>query len=117
MLNVSETSMAALIPDKLSELVRSARHHLRRVYPSIFRLDSSNLCPLQMWHTGTQLACLNWQYYDEGMQLNEALFAGTMGYVLKPCLEKPQGKPSRLTGEIFGVSSCKYPPMDQSIYI
>jgi hypothetical protein len=27
---------------------------------------------------------LNWQETDEGMMLNEGMFAGTGGYVLKP---------------------------------
>ncbi|KAG6331954.1 hypothetical protein ID866_7132 [Astraeus odoratus] len=79
MFNVDESSMLSLMPLKLPELVQSAKRYLRRVYPSGLRLDSSNLHPLREWRCGTQLACLNWQHYDGGMQLNEGLFAGTMG--------------------------------------
>ncbi|GIJ83706.1 phospholipase C [Aspergillus pseudoviridinutans] len=61
--------------------------YLTRVYPSGFRLRSSNFDPLKFWRRGVQMAALNWQTYDIGMQLNQAMFAaGTdrTGYVLKP---------------------------------
>ncbi|OJJ80898.1 putative 1-phosphatidylinositol-4,5-bisphosphate phosphodiesterase Plc1 [Aspergillus glaucus CBS 516.65] len=63
------------------------RKYLTRVYPSGFRLRSSNFDPLKFWRRGVQMAALNWQTYDIGMQLNQAMFAaGTdrMGYILKP---------------------------------
>ncbi|PWY77514.1 PLC-like phosphodiesterase [Aspergillus heteromorphus CBS 117.55] len=63
------------------------RKYLTRVYPSGFRLRSSNFDPLKFWRRGVQMAALNWQTYDVGMQMNQAMFAaGTdrTGYVLKP---------------------------------
>ncbi|OOG00767.1 hypothetical protein ASPCADRAFT_202596 [Aspergillus carbonarius ITEM 5010] len=63
------------------------RKYLARVYPSGFRLRSSNFDPLKFWRRGVQMAALNWQTYDVGMQMNQAMFAaGTdrTGYVLKP---------------------------------
>ncbi|CRK27254.1 hypothetical protein BN1723_003441 [Verticillium longisporum] len=33
---------------------------------------------------GVQMVALNWQYLDEGMMLNEGMFAGEQGWVLKP---------------------------------
>ncbi|EHA18183.1 hypothetical protein ASPNIDRAFT_207992 [Aspergillus niger ATCC 1015] len=63
------------------------RKYLTRVYPSGFRLRSSNFDPLKFWRRGVQMAALNWQTYDVGMQLNQAMYAaGTdrTGYVLKP---------------------------------
>lgn len=63
------------------------RKYLTRVYPSGFRLRSSNFDPLKFWRRGVQMAALNWQTYDIGMQLNQAMFAaGTdrTGYILKP---------------------------------
>ncbi|KAF5860539.1 Phospholipase C [Aspergillus alliaceus] len=63
------------------------RKYLTRVYPSGFRLRSSNFDPLKFWRRGVQMAALNWQTYDIGMQMNQAMFAaGTdrTGYVLKP---------------------------------
>lgn len=110
MLNVDETSIVSLMPQKLSDLVISAECYLRRVYPSGLRLNSSNLDPLKEWQNGTQIACLNWQHYDEEMQLNEGLFAGTMGYVVKPSQELTQGSRNiHFTGEIIGVSSLPLP--------
>ncbi|KAL4977368.1 hypothetical protein BDW66DRAFT_158976 [Aspergillus desertorum] len=61
--------------------------YLTRVYPSGFRLRSSNFDPLKFWRRGVQMAALNWQTYDIGMQMNQAMFAAgsdRTGYVLKP---------------------------------
>lgn len=61
--------------------------HLMRVYPHAFRINSSNFDPLKFWRRGVQMVALNWQTYDLGQQLNEAMFAGgndRTGYVLKP---------------------------------
>ena len=33
---------------------------------------------------GSQVAALNWQRYDKGVQINEAMFVGSGGWVLKP---------------------------------
>ncbi|RAO66118.1 uncharacterized protein BHQ10_002130 [Talaromyces amestolkiae] len=63
------------------------KRFLTRVYPSAFRLKSSNFDPISFWRSGVQMAALNWQTYDIGMQINQAMFAaGTdrTGYVLKP---------------------------------
>jgi phosphatidylinositol phospholipase C delta len=60
---------------------------LMRVYPHAFRINSSNFDPLKFWRRGVQMAALNWQTYDLGQQLNEAMFASgndRTGYVLKP---------------------------------
>jgi len=68
---------------------------LMRVYPSGHRITSSNFDPLRFWRRGVQMAATNWQTYDLGQQLNEAMFAGgddRSGYVLKPTelrLENP----------------------------
>jgi len=60
------------------------RHFLMRAYPSGLRIRSSNLDPAVFWRKGIQIVALNWQNWDEGMMLNEGMFAGTGGYVLKP---------------------------------
>ncbi|KAJ4305866.1 hypothetical protein N0V90_001399 [Kalmusia sp. IMI 367209] len=60
---------------------------LMRVYPGGHRITSSNFDPLRFWRRGVQMAATNWQTYDLGQQLNEAMFAGgddRTGYVLKP---------------------------------
>ncbi|EFW99981.1 1-phosphatidylinositol-bisphosphate phosphodiesterase [Grosmannia clavigera kw1407] len=61
--------------------------YLMRVYPKPYRIGSSNFSPLAHWRRGVQMAALNWQTYDLGMQLNTAMFTGSTdqsGYVLKP---------------------------------
>ncbi|KAI0448360.1 PLC-like phosphodiesterase [Xylaria acuta] len=60
------------------------RHYMMRTYPSGMRIQSSNLDPPVFWRKGIQIVALNWQKWDEGMMLNEAMFTGTGGYVLKP---------------------------------
>ncbi|TAQ86825.1 hypothetical protein B7494_g4860 [Chlorociboria aeruginascens] len=61
--------------------------YMMRVYPNAMRLSSTNFDPLKYWRRGVQMVALNWQTYDLGMQMNDAMFAaGTdqSGYVLKP---------------------------------
>lgn len=60
------------------------RDYLMRAYPSGMRVNSSNLEPLFLWSQGVQMAALNWQSWDKGMMLNEGMFAGEEGWVLKP---------------------------------
>lgn len=60
---------------------------LMRVYPHAFRITSTNFDPLKFWRRGVQMVALNWQTFDLGQQLNQAMFAGgndRTGYVLKP---------------------------------
>jgi phosphatidylinositol phospholipase C delta len=67
---------------------------LMRVYPSFHRVTSTNFEPLSYWRRGVQMAALNWQTYDLGQQLNEAMFTGgndRTGYVLKPAALRLEG--------------------------
>ncbi|KAF9770443.1 hypothetical protein IL306_012022 [Fusarium sp. DS 682] len=66
-----------------SSLELYGTQHLVRVYPDPNRVDSSNFDPLQCWRHGVQMAALNCQTDDFYMSLNEAMFHGTSGYVLK----------------------------------
>jgi phosphatidylinositol phospholipase C, delta len=73
--------------DNKDQLEEHNKKCLMRVYPSGFRVLSDNFDPLKFWRRGVQMAALNWQTYDLGMQLNEAMFAAAddqTGYVLKP---------------------------------
>lgn len=94
-----------------SNLIQRARTNLRRIYPKGTRITSTNLDPLLFWRNGSQIASLNWQHYDKAMQLNEALFVGSPGWILKPALMLGMGDGMvgrlRLVGEIAGVSSCE----------
>lgn len=61
--------------------------YLMRVYPDRTRYASTNFDPLIYWRRGVQMAALNWQTFDLGTQLNQAMFEGgsdQSGYVLKP---------------------------------
>lgn len=60
------------------------RNYLMRAYPSGLRVSSSNLDPSVFWRKGVQMVALNWQRWDQGMMLNEGMFAGEGGWVLKP---------------------------------
>ena len=60
------------------------RNYLMRAYPAATRLSSSNLDPAVFWRKGVQMVALNWQKWDAGMMLNEAMFGTTDGWVLKP---------------------------------
>ena len=73
--------------EKKAQLEKHNVRYLMRVYPSGFRVNSSNFDPLGFWRRGVQMVALNWQTYDLGVQLNEAMFASgddKSGYVLKP---------------------------------
>ena len=60
------------------------RSYLMRAFPSGMRVRSDNLDPAVFWRKGVQMVALNWQRWDEGMMLNEGMFSGSGGYVLKP---------------------------------
>ncbi|XP_041479378.1 uncharacterized protein LOC121427179 isoform X1 [Lytechinus variegatus] len=63
-------------------------HNLCRVYPSAYRIDSSNFNPQTLWNCGCQLVALNYQTEGRAMQLLRAKFRanGNCGYVLKPSI-------------------------------
>jgi len=82
--NLSESTLGKLLPASLQTLVTNSSRYMRRVYPKFMRITSSNLEPLTHWRSGTQVAALNWQRYDKGVELNEAMFVGSGGWILKP---------------------------------
>ncbi|OTA61622.1 PLC-like phosphodiesterase [Hypoxylon sp. EC38] len=82
--SLSEGGVAEVHENEAARLFEHNREYLMRTYPSGMRIGSSNLDPLTFWRKGIQIVALNWQKWDEGMMLNEGMFAGTGGYVLKP---------------------------------
>ena len=86
------THVFSLSEKKLMEIHASSgptlfshnRYYLMRAFPSGMRVRSDNLDPSVFWRKGVQMVALNWQRWDEGMMLNEAMFSGSSGYVLKP---------------------------------
>lgn len=57
---------------------------MMRAYPKGLRVSSSNLDPAPFWRQGVQMVALNWQNLNAAMMLNQAMFQGTQGWVLKP---------------------------------
>lgn len=82
--SLSEAKVVDMSKSNGHELFSHNRNYLMRAYPSGMRVDSSNLEPLFLWSQGVQIAALNWQKWDKGMMLNEGMFAGEEGWVLKP---------------------------------
>ncbi|KAI9852617.1 MAG: hypothetical protein M1838_000065 [Thelocarpon superellum] len=82
--SLSEKSLMSLHETHGAALFHHNRHFLMRAYPKGLRVSSSNLDPSVFWRKGVQMVALNWQRWDEGMMLNEGMFAGTNGWVLKP---------------------------------
>lgn len=97
--SLSEKSINSMLKDtiKCASIDKHNRKYFMRVYPSKIRLKSSNFLPMKYWSHGVQMVATNWQTYDLGQQVNEALFESTNknGYVLKPeALRKPLLKSS-----------------------
>ncbi|KAK4208582.1 PLC-like phosphodiesterase [Rhypophila decipiens] len=84
LINVSETGLSGLMGANSVRIAQHNAKHLMRVFPKGTRISSRNLPPVKFWALGAQICALNWQTFGASMQLNEALFAGTDGYVLKP---------------------------------
>jgi phosphatidylinositol phospholipase C, delta len=82
--SLSERAVVEVHEKERESLFDHNRHFIMRAFPSGLRIRSSNLDPPIFWRKGIQIVALNWQNWDEGMMLNEAMFAGTGGYVLKP---------------------------------
>lgn len=91
LINVSESGLSGLMPANFDKIGRHNSEHLMRVYPKGTRISSKNLNPVPFWGVGAQICALNWQTFDASMQLNEALFAGSDGYILKPAALRKGG--------------------------
>jgi phosphatidylinositol phospholipase C delta len=84
LINISESGLAPQAKQHAAEIAQHNTRHLMRVFPKGTRISSQNLSPIPFWAVGAQICALNWQTFGLGMQLNDALFAGSSGYVLKP---------------------------------
>ncbi|EXJ63652.1 uncharacterized protein A1O5_11413 [Cladophialophora psammophila CBS 110553] len=99
LINVSETGLRAHMPAANDKIARHNARHLMRVYPKGTRISSRNLKPVQFWGIGAQVCALNWQTFGASIQLNEALFSGTDGYVLKPAALRAGGSGTLNSGK------------------
>ncbi|WFD30770.1 phosphoinositide phospholipase C [Malassezia sp. CBS 17886] len=88
MFSLSERKALRLIRTSNPDLVKHNISHLTRIYPGLSSLsrlsNSANYIPVDMWAAGCQLVALNWQTRDRGLELNQAMFDASRGYVLKP---------------------------------
>uniref|UniRef100_A0A8C0G1V6 Phosphoinositide phospholipase C n=1 Tax=Chelonoidis abingdonii TaxID=106734 RepID=A0A8C0G1V6_CHEAB len=85
-LSFSETRAHQVVQQKSEQFILYNQKQLTRIYPSAYRIDSSNFNPLPYWNAGCQLVALNYQSDGRMMQVNQAKFRmnGNCGYVLKP---------------------------------
>lgn len=98
LINVSESGLSKHLPASAVPISRHNAHHLMRVYPKGTRIGSSNLKPVAFWGIGAQICALNWQTFGTSNQLNDALFNGSEGYVLKPAALRAGGDGNIGTG-------------------
>jgi hypothetical protein len=82
--SLSEKTLMEVHETQPEILFNHNKHFFMRAYPKGLRINSGNLNPSVFWRTGVQIVALNWQRWDGGMMQNEAMFAGTPGWVLKP---------------------------------
>ncbi|XP_058489368.1 1-phosphatidylinositol 4,5-bisphosphate phosphodiesterase eta-1 isoform X3 [Solea solea] len=85
-LSFSETRAQSLVHHRTEHFLTFNQRQLSRIYPSAYRIDSSNFNPQFYWNVGCQLVALNYQTEGRMMQINRAKFMvnGGSGYVLKP---------------------------------
>ncbi|XP_068136968.1 1-phosphatidylinositol 4,5-bisphosphate phosphodiesterase eta-1 isoform X4 [Hyperolius riggenbachi] len=85
-LSFSETRAHQVVQQRSDQFMLYNQKQLTRIYPSAYRIDSSNFNPVPYWNAGIQLVALNYQTEGRMMELNRAKFKvnGNCGYVLKP---------------------------------
>ncbi|PFH58600.1 hypothetical protein XA68_13460 [Ophiocordyceps unilateralis] len=82
--SISENRILELWQRQSRDVFQHNKYYFMRAFPAGRRIDSSNPDPSLFWRKGVQMVAMNWQHLDEGMMLNEAMFAGEKGWVLKP---------------------------------
>uniref|UniRef100_A0A3Q1BGG2 Phosphoinositide phospholipase C n=1 Tax=Amphiprion ocellaris TaxID=80972 RepID=A0A3Q1BGG2_AMPOC len=95
--SLNETVMNQILQLKPAELVRLNQRQLLRVYPSNYRVDSSNFNPQPYWNAGCHMVAMNYQTQGRMLELNQAKFSsnGNCGYILKPkCMCKTAFNPA-----------------------
>ncbi|KAI6780613.1 1-phosphatidylinositol bisphosphate phosphodiesterase-like protein [Emericellopsis cladophorae] len=82
--SISENKILDLNERYHREMFKHNRCFFMRAYPAGRRIASTNPDPSLFWRKGVQMVAMNWQCFDEGMMLNEGMFANEKGWVLKP---------------------------------
>ena len=81
---LSESKVISLLEQDRTGLFKHNLEYLMRAYPKGTRVRSSNLDPGPFWRQGVQIVALNWQQTNAAMMMNEAMFAGSGGWINKP---------------------------------
>lgn len=113
--SLSEDNFLSLTADdsKVRRMLAHNRDFFMRIYPRGTRVNSSNPDPSFHWRRGVQMVAMNWQSTDEGMMINDAMFAGTNGWVLKP----PSLLSDNTTTEMTNMSSGQHRTIDLRITV
>lgn len=82
--SISESRIMELHEKYPREVFTHNKNFFMRAFPAGRRINSSNPDPSLFWRRGVQMVAMNWQNLDEGMMINEAMFDGEDGWVLKP---------------------------------
>ncbi|KAM0453892.1 hypothetical protein ACHAO4_004638 [Trichoderma viride] len=82
--SISEGRIIELHEKYPREVFTHNKNFFMRAFPAGRRINSSNPDPSLFWRRGVQMVAMNWQNMDEGMMVNEAMFDGEDGWVLKP---------------------------------
>ncbi|KAF4978798.1 hypothetical protein FZEAL_4881 [Fusarium zealandicum] len=82
--SINENRILELHQKEHFEMFTHNKSYFMRAFPAGRRIDSSNPDPSLFWRGGVQMVAMNWQNLDEGMMLNEGMFADEKGWVLKP---------------------------------
>jgi len=114
---ISEAASVELYKHNIKEYVSLNKIQMTRVYPVGKRITSSNYNPVPHWLSGSQVVALNYQTFDRGTDVNDAMFQQTnyQGYVLKPYYlrsgaeYRPSKAWSRLTIEIISAQKLVKP--------
>ncbi|XP_033911421.3 inactive phospholipase C-like protein 2 isoform X3 [Acipenser ruthenus] len=74
------------------DFVSYNKKFLSRVYPSLMRIDASNINPQDFWKCGCQMVAMNYQTHGLMMDLNIGWFRqnGNCGYVLRPAIMREE---------------------------
>eukprot|EP00833_Pecoramyces_ruminatium_P002289 jgi/Orpsp1_1/1176321/evm.model.c7180000057189.1 len=83
---LSEAASVDLYKHNIKKYVLLNQIQMTRVYPVGKRITSSNYNPVPHWLCGSQVVALNYQTFDRGTDVNDAMFQQNnyRGYVLKP---------------------------------
>ncbi|XP_044721559.1 phosphatidylinositol-specific phospholipase c, X domain-containing protein [Hirsutella rhossiliensis] len=82
--SISENRILEICQRHHRDVFMHNKNYFMRAFPAVRRIDSSNPDPSLFWRRGVQMVAMNWQNLDEGMMLNEGMFADEKGWVLKP---------------------------------